>query len=386
MTTNSNFSLLANNNNRKKLRFFTAVLVLVFLITLAYAKNSGTENTTTFPSTNNIVQETNSFGEKLYNFLRPLYYIDPSRFESLDHQNPQKHIHDITNDQKLLFFSTTVLSFLAFTISYILLRSIIIPLILNILGNEAKTFFYKEIPKYEQTHHSQVFLSLVHAIIASYGSYQCTIGRYGLDLFQFATLAVLDEPYDKLEMDEKFFYLAITLGYFVADTLFYFCNHFHPLTPGHKTDYEAFKKKIFKHLKSLDFLHHSLSIIAYISLFMSNVGTFILIAFEFNEISTPFLHVRYYGKQWGKTNTLWYKLNQALFVGLFFLSRIVYNFFLICVCFWAICNLQTYASHQLHTQILVFIPCFMYYGVQLMWWYAIMNLIIRLVFKKQKIE
>ena len=274
------------------------------------------------------------------------------------------------------FFGTTMFSCLTFIAAYVILRTIVIPIVLRLSGQGYCEYFAKSLSPYEQSHHAQVFLSFVHALIATFGSYYCTIHLYGLDLLNFTTQNAFNQPYDKGHFETRQYYIAITLGYFIADLLFYFFNHFHPLSPDIKVERKEMVSIMKKQAMSLELAHHYISCIAYIFFFILNMGSYLIISFEINEISTPFLHIRYYARTWKQTNKWWYQVNQALFAVTFFLSRIVYNGILIAYSLWSYYHVTAYVqAHPVIIGIAYVFP-FLYYSVQLMWWIAITKIIV----------
>ncbi|KAG2387124.1 hypothetical protein C9374_002159 [Naegleria lovaniensis] len=264
------------------------------------------------------------------------------------------------------YVRTALISYACFTVAYFVFRILIIPLLLKFGGPSYLEYFEKNITLYEQAHHSQVVLSFIHAVIATVGSYFCTIHLFGLDMLHFGLESALNQPYDLEIFKTRHTYIALTLGYFVADLTFYFFNHIHPFSPNRKSLREVYLS-MKKQALGLDLLHHYISCIAYIFFFSLNAGSFLIISFEINEVSTPFLHVRYFARQWKQTNKWWYHLNQGLFVLTFFLSRIVYNGILMCFVLWSRFTLGHFTS---------FGQLILYYLVQLLWWFAIMKIIL----------
>ncbi|KAF0984401.1 hypothetical protein FDP41_000300 [Naegleria fowleri] len=274
-----------------------------------------------------------------------------------------------------LYVKTAFLSYACFTFAYFVLRIVIIPLLLKFGGPFYCEYFEKSITLYEQAHHSQVVLSFIHAVIATVGSYWCTIHLFGLDMLHFGLENAMNQPFDLEIFKTRHTFIALTLGYFVADLTFYFFNHIHPFSPNRKSLREVYLS-MKKQALGLDLLHHYISCIAYIFFFSLNAGSFLIISFEINEVSTPFLHIRYFARQWKQTNKWWYQLNQGLFVVTFFLSRIMYNGILMCFVLWARFTLAQFTSFGQITLASSLIFPFLYYLVQLLWWFAIMKIIL----------
>ncbi|EFC48553.1 predicted protein [Naegleria gruberi] len=300
---------------------------------------------------------------------------------------PELEIHTDVYD---IYIRTTLYSYIAFTISYLVLRMIIVPSLLKLLGKSYVEYFQKSVTPYEKAHHSQVALSFAHAIIATVGSYYCTIHIYGMDLLNFALQNAYNQPFDLEIFKTRHWFLAITLGYFIADLTFYFFNHFHPFSPNDQNSLSHVLGVMIKQAFSLDLLHHYISCLAYVYFFSINVGSFLIISFEINEISTPFLHVRYYARQWEQTSKWWYHLNQACFVVTFFVSRILYNGVLMYFVFWSQFHRSVlFPVLQVDSTALIssFVFPILYYGVQCLWWIAISKIIIgKITGAKQKEE
>lgn len=204
-------------------------------------------------------------------------------------------------------FEVAAVSFVTcFALYLVLLRAI--PTILRAISKDTINYFHNKIKPHEQQHHAQVVVSFLHAIVATVGAYQCIQSYDFTNLRQLGSLIVIEEPYYPELVALRHFYLEITLGYFFADLLIY-C-----------LDISAYP--------ALDIGHHIVSIVAYVIGIYISAGSFIMIIFQTNEISTPFLHLRYFFLQWDMKEKLMYKLSEVTFVLLFIAARIVFNFYI----------------------------------------------------------
>ena len=81
---------------------------------------------------------------------------------------------------------------------------------------------------------------------------------------------------------------------------------------------------------------------SYIAGIPVGVGAFSMICFQGNELSSPFLHLRWFYNAARKDDTLVYRATTAIFIVIFFFHRVLYNSFVIYVTF-----VQTFAEWDL---------------------------------------
>lgn len=181
--------------------------------------------------------------------------------------------------------------------------------------------------RYEQKHHSQVVVCLLHAAIATVGAFwsflpyhtNTPVGLQSMTTFrmyEFLTVESCDwvpamQTLQGLDLiARRQFFIELTLGYFVADTIVYFVH------------YGLFG------VPFLDIAHHIVSIYGFAQGLQTGISTFALTVLLSNEISTVLLHCRFFLQQWDQKTSLVYGLLQLVFAITFFLSRIVWNTFL----------------------------------------------------------
>ncbi|KAL0482416.1 hypothetical protein AKO1_013066 [Acrasis kona] len=262
-------------------------------------------------------------------------------------------------------FEVALTSFvLCFTAYLVLLKSL--PSIIQFFSSDPKKaikYFREEITPHEQQHHAQVAISFLHAVVATLGACH-SIYAYRLSDYRYVSeLIIMDEPRGAYLSELRNFYLEITLGYFFADLLVY-C-----LDVGR--------------YPIIDIAHHVVSIIAYVLGISTNAGTFVMILFQTNECSTPFLHVRYFALQWNKKNNIIYKIAEALFVFLFVASRIVFNFYVMFCLWYGVVTVS--AKHHVITEVFLVVCGNLYYLVQCAWFYKIIMMVLRRFDKKRNV-
>ncbi|ORX46444.1 hypothetical protein BCR36DRAFT_372277 [Piromyces finnis] len=84
-------------------------------------------------------------------------------------------------------------------------------------------------------------------------------------------------------------------------------------------------------------LHHVVCISAFLLGLYINVGTVFMASFIINEISTPFLHLRWFFSRMNKRDSLIANINNLVFAFTYFVFRGVWNtyvFFVLCKGFW----------------------------------------------------
>eukprot|EP01080_Neovahlkampfia_damariscottae_P004782 gene4782-8368_t len=163
---------------------------------------------------------------------------------------------------------------------------------------------YHNLKPYDKWHLPQVIVSLIHAIISTQGSIRY-VSKFPIN-FQFYLTKMVPDKTVRVD-DMLLFYLEIAIGYFIYDLVVYLFD--------------------IKHVTKLQIFHHLLAIINYITGVLFYVGTFGMICLQTNEISTPSLHIRGIMKLFGYSNNIFYKMNEIIFVLLFFFNRIIWNIF-----------------------------------------------------------
>jgi len=205
-------------------------------------------------------------------------------------------------------------------------------------------------------------MSFLHGVISTIGALMCVMS-YEFSSHTYALVHIHHHHHehhhhqDEGVMNERMKFLEITLGYFMADLMIYM------------TDISKYSK--------MDIAHHVLSCVAYMIGLLTRFGTgsFVMICFQTNEISTPFYHVRYFlglsPNYWKRTR--WYALNEMMFSVLFFVFRIAYNAFVL----WSVwkASVMDFSKHDtIVIGVLVVIGA-LYYMVQLIWFYRILQIV-----------
>jgi hypothetical protein len=255
-------------------------------------------------------------------------------------------------------FEVAVISFTTCFSLYLLLRRYI-PDILRLTSphpKETLEYWEKNITQYEKGHHAQVVVCFLHALVATCGAFVSLRPYSFSDISEIGTLIVIEEPYYPYYVELRHFFLEITLGYFFADLLIYSLD-----------DISKFPL--------LDIAHHIVAIIAYILGIYNNGGSFVMIVFQTNEISTPFLHLRYYFMQWDMKDRMLYKISEAMFVLFFILSRIIFNFYIMIAVWHG--ALSVVAKHHIILESFLVVCANLYYIVQCIWFYKIILMVMR---------
>jgi hypothetical protein len=227
----------------------------------------------------------------------------------------------------------------------------IFPVLYN--SKNHKTKYNDQFSAFQRKVNAQKFVSFVHGIISTYGALRC-VYPYTLGISSYGKILAFEEPFLIDSVALRFWYLEVTLGYFSADLFLYLQDI---------TQYSF-----------LDVAHHVISIAAYLLGLMSEhaTGSFVMISFQTNEISTPFYHLRFFmGLNSSTKQSIWYKLNEATFCVLFLLFRILYNGVILISALYANYTYEQVERHERWVVNVLLVTMFMYYTVQMVWWVRI---------------
>ncbi|KND04968.1 uncharacterized protein SPPG_00655 [Spizellomyces punctatus DAOM BR117] len=206
-------------------------------------------------------------------------------------------------------------------------------------------------------------VSIVHALLACCGCVHWVIAE--------KHLLVRPEDYGYLRSNVCDFYLGVTLGYLLFDLLRLCYYRFLVLANQSLTSAPVTSM----------FIHHAVIIVAYYLGVTYHYGTFYMGLLLNNEITTPFLNVRFLMAERGWKTGNAYKLNEAAFVIGFFISRVLGNI-------WILWHMQTHlryfapvATNQgLPIPIFYLLPVLAYaHGALQFYWFA---LLMRMVYRK----
>mmetsp|Transcript_6903 Transcript_6903/g.10104 ORF Transcript_6903/g.10104 Transcript_6903/m.10104 type:complete len:289 (-) Transcript_6903:294-1160(-) len=223
---------------------------------------------------------------------------------------------------------------------------------------------YDNMSDFEKRHQCQVLISEVHAIWATIASISY-IYKFSMDLanYEDEICALNNDTLPRL-------LLQVGLGYFIADLTAYF---FTGINAG----------------AYLSIFHHVVIIFAYGYCLITHIATFPEVAFLTCEISTIFLHARYFMKEYNiLVDTIVYPLTQMLFALTFFLVRILYSTYVMygiidCVYF-------SYRPHLPPYQVNTLVLCAgLFWVLQYVWFMKIVQIFKAKIFgknKKKKVE
>lgn len=220
--------------------------------------------------------------------------------------------------------------------------------------NNKQQSYNEQFSPFQRKVNAQKFVSFVHGIISTYGALRC-VYPYTISILHYSKVLAYEEPYLLDSIALRYWYLEVTLGYFSADLFLYLQD---------LTQYSF-----------LDVAHHVISIAAYLIGLMSEnaTGSFGMIAFQTNEISTPFYHLRFFmGLSSRLKQTALYKINEAIFSILFLIFRILYNGLVLVSALYA--NFYEENNNNRHERWIVnvlIVAMFLYYTVQMVWWVRI---------------
>ncbi len=206
-------------------------------------------------------------------------------------------------------FETTWYSVVACLVSYYLLLYVVQDIILKLIpfrGKRAYDFFYAKVDEKTRRHHAQTIVCFIHALISAQGAIRAVFFQnYEWTKESYQNLILIPKQADAfnalLADPLRQFYLEVTLGYFIFDTIL-FVRHFgeHPIA---------------------ELWHHLAGIITYIIGLRTGVGSFMMIALQTNEISNPFMHMRFFLNVWDQKEKWYYMADQLIFAGLFLVCR-----------------------------------------------------------------
>lgn len=197
---------------------------------------------------------------------------------------------------------------------------------------------------------TEKLLSIIHAVIATQGAVRSLLRTFAeVPLY---TQAFHEEIVGRGVVPHRDFYVQLSIGYFLSD-LFIYC-----LPPRHHTIPE--------------FLHHGTALMSYGVGVYYEWASFVQLSFLKNEISTPFFQLTWFLKVYDMRLGVLDCLSRALFALLFFLSRLLWNWY---VCYLMILALQHVAipvplwayPFQLTTLAL-------HVGLQVFWFVAIVRI------------
>ncbi|RKO89206.1 TLC domain-containing protein [Blyttiomyces helicus] len=204
------------------------------------------------------------------------------------------------------------------------------------------------------------FVSTVHALVACYGAVA----------FFLHDLPLMNEPVDFgfLPSDLRDFFLGTTAGYLVFDLVRLAFYTFVAPIPGANLSGPSM------------FLHHVIIIVGYVLGVHYQYGTFYMALFLNNEVTTPFLNLRYFLAQRNLKSHFSYKLNEAIFGLSFFLDRVILNALILnhmrshLPTFWLVM-----AEKGVPTAVGALLPGLAYAhgGLQLFWFALIVRMFVR---------
>mmetsp|Transcript_3107 Transcript_3107/g.11898 ORF Transcript_3107/g.11898 Transcript_3107/m.11898 type:complete len:324 (+) Transcript_3107:229-1200(+) len=229
---------------------------------------------------------------------------------------------------------------------------------------------------YESTHKSQVFISLLHSIISSVLSIWYLLHTAcPPSLHTYAPLIVTNYEYPVDYV--RRFVLQMTLGYMVYDLMAYLYNFFGMLQTKEEES-STFSMPRIIHTRdfkvaetAISMVHHVIIIAAYSTSLYNHVASFPEIALMSAELSTPFLHTRYFMRQspyW--SNSIFYSLIQLVFVVIFFVTRILYGSFIVFATYFALYTIPSDVSFFMKSFLTS--CCTLFVLVQYVWFYKIL--------------
>lgn len=233
-------------------------------------------------------------------------------------------------------------------------------------------YFFNTRPRlnYEDTHFSQVFVSFLHSCISSSLAILYIL-HFPFSVESYENLIVTD--YD-LPIDFfRRFCIQLTLGYMISDIFQYIFNLI-----GLENRYEQFNSSEVK----LSIIHHVLIIFTYCITLHNHVATFPDIVLISAEISTPFLHLRYFMRENERLkNTILYPLTQLTFAILFFIFRILFGSFVLFCSIHGVLTKPSNVSILLKTYLSI--SLFLFMGLQFVWFWRIIRIVFVKLFPKK---